>query len=40
MFGVNNFNVKIIYREKIKVYYSTLMNAHADDYFDGDNSGT
>jgi hypothetical protein len=35
-----NFLVKIIYREKVKVYYSTLTGAHADDYHDGDGTST
>jgi len=40
MVGVTNFNIKIIYRDRIKVYYSSLLNAHQDDYFDGDNTGS
>ncbi len=35
-----NFRITILYRDKIKVYYSTLVNAHADDYHDGDGTST
>ena len=35
-----NFLIKVIYREKIKVYYSTLTGAHADEYHDGDGTST
>lgn len=35
--GSVNFNIKILYRDKIKVYYQSQISAHADDYHDGDN---
>lgn len=31
--------MKILYRDKIKVYYSSQAAAHGDEYYDGDNQG-
>lgn len=34
-----HLRIQIIYRDKIKVYYSSQAAAHADDYHECDNQG-